>query len=63
VKNETPENPSSNTSGERKGYNEANPVQPHGPNEPGTEKQPTETETSTNKKDKPVNAEKRLHGK
>ena len=55
--------PISGTSPERKGYNEANPVQPHGANKAGTEKEPTESETTKDKKNKPVNAEKKLHGR
>ncbi len=61
--NKKKSDPSSNTSNERKGYNEANPAQPHGSNTPGTAKEPTESETTTDKKNKPVNAEKKLHGK
>ena len=51
----------SGTSPDQKGYNEANPAQPHGPNKPGTEKQPTESETTKDKKNKPLIAEKKRH--
>lgn len=54
--------PSANTSPEHKGYNEANPAQPHGANTPDSKQGPTETERTAGRKQKPVVAEKKLHG-